>query len=211
MSLMRKAARAALGALLAATCLMGAVCLTACASAEDQVRSQVESELDALKELGDETLDELAGSFTESDTEVLGLVGIDVRDLMAAYFEGFDYSIDGVSVDGDTADVTVSFTCKTQADLQAAMDGALESVDYASIVDSGDLSPIGTAILDAVRAAAPSDAGSVVIGYRNTDGAWAADESAAETIAAFVAQPSEGSSTEEPAEDAEATTEEPAA
>lgn len=165
---------------------LAALALSGCESAESEVRAQVESELNAVKELDDETVNAFLGSLSSNDTEILDSVGLDESELMRAYFDGFDYSIDSVTVDGDTAQVTITFTCKTASDMVAAMQAALGDVDIAAAAQSGDMSSIGQAMIDAVRNVGPRQADPVTVEYQKTDGAWTAGDSAEQAIASIM-------------------------
>lgn len=106
-----KAALLALAAALAATMLMG---LTACGgeSAEDVIRKGVTEELESIKNLDQAALDEImAGTGTASAG--LEEYGVDMEEFCRTWLDGFDYSVDDVTVDGDKATVKVTITCKS--------------------------------------------------------------------------------------------------
>lgn len=166
--------------------VLSAFSLSGCANAESEVRAQVDSELNAVKELDDETVNAFLGSLSSSDTEILDSIGLDEAELMRAYFDGFDYSIDSVTVDGDAAQVVITFTCKTSSDMVAAMQAALGDVDIAAAAQSGDLSSIGQAMIDAVRNVGPRQAEPVTVEYQKQDGAWTAGDSAEQAIASIM-------------------------
>ena len=97
-------------ALAAALCLS----LVACGkSDEDVVREGVTKELEELKNLDDATLDLLIGSAAAN----FEASGIDSKEFFRAWLDGFDYSVDKVSVNGNTATASVTITCKQMGDI----------------------------------------------------------------------------------------------
>ena len=106
-----KPIKTVVAACLAAVALsVGALSLGACGpSAEEVVRQGVADELERLKTHDEALLDELAA---DSGVDQLATYGIDAKSFIAAYLDGFDYRIDEVKVDGDSATATVVLTCK---------------------------------------------------------------------------------------------------
>lgn len=106
-----KWAMLALVAALAATMLAG---LTACGgeSAEDVIRKGVTEELESIKNLDQAALDEIMAGAGAADAG-LDEYGIDMEEFCRTWLEGFDYSVDNVTVDGDNATATVTITCKS--------------------------------------------------------------------------------------------------
>lgn len=114
-----------LAALLAATVLaLGALlAVTGCgANAEEAIRKAIAEEMDTYKNMDDSVLsatsDMLAGQGLEE-------MGIDSRKLAATILDGFDYSIDDVTVEGDKAVATVTIISKGYSDFEAAVDAAV--------------------------------------------------------------------------------------
>lgn len=166
---------------LAVSCAFG-VALTGCSNAEEEVRNQVASELDAVKELDDETVEMLLSSVSSEDLSILESVGLGGSDFVRAYLDGFDYSIEAVDVEGDTAQVTLTLTCKTYADLQSALEAAVTDDLVTEIVATGDMTAVGRAMLDAISAVGPRQSEPAVIECTRVDGQWECSESAAEVV-----------------------------
>ncbi len=101
----------ALTAALSATMLVG---LTACGgeSAEDVIRKGVTEELESIKNLDQAALDEIMAGAGAADAG-LDEYGIDMEEFCRTWLEGFDYSVDNVTVDGENATATVTITCKS--------------------------------------------------------------------------------------------------
>lgn len=82
-----------------ASLALGGIALVGCGgqSDEDVIREGIATDLDAVKNLDEDFLAEIVASTSSSDLEE---VGIDATELMKAYFGGFDYTIEDVTVDG---------------------------------------------------------------------------------------------------------------
>ena len=114
---MKKLKTGALATLIA--CAMAACLgLVACSSGptdEEVIKEGIASELDPIKNLDDATLDEIL-SEAGSEFAMLESMGIDSKTLVKSYLDGFDYTIDSVEVDGDSAKATLTATCKSFTD-----------------------------------------------------------------------------------------------
>ena len=89
----RSALKVLTGTLCATLALVGGLALSGCSGEkpEDAIRTDIASNFDAIKNLDDATIDELAeemGSIGMED------YGIDTSELIASMADGFDYSID---------------------------------------------------------------------------------------------------------------------
>lgn len=171
-------------AIMAVALAFGAVALSGCANEADQIKQQLAEELDQIKSLSEDALAEIEGQVDAETQEIFSEVGITTNDLMTAYLDGFDYSIGDVTVDGDTATAQVTLTAKTQADLTAAMNAAVENIDYGELIASGDLTLIGTTIIDSLKATGPRQLDPITITLSKVDGQWVDDGSAEEVVAA---------------------------
>lgn len=115
----------ALFALLVACCCMF---LAGCAeNSEDAVRKAVTNELDEVKNVDNETIEEIASGSTEF--AALGAYGITATDAYEAIFSDFDYTIEDVKVDGDKATVGIKFTTKDLNKFQSALVTAAQQAD----------------------------------------------------------------------------------
>ncbi len=117
-----------IAALLAATALaLGALlAATGCgANAEEAIRNAIIEELDTYKNMDDSVLsatsEVLAGQGLEE-------MGIDSEGLAVTILDGFDYSVDDVTVEGDKAVATVTIVSKSYSDFEAAVDAAIAEV-----------------------------------------------------------------------------------
>lgn len=169
---MKSFQKLALFATAAVFCSFSALSLSACGpSNEEIVREGLTSELEGIKTLDPEYLDEIIGS---SATE-LANYGIDADAFYRAYLEGFDYTINSVEVTGDVAVANVDITCKKLGD---ALDTF--TADFLALYEDDSLlelsedelnAKIGEAFNDAV-AATPLSTTTVDLEYNLVDNAW---------------------------------------
>ena len=98
----RTAAKALTGMLCATLALVGGLVLTGCSGAdpEEAVRADLTANFDQLKNLEGDALEEIADGMGNTGLEQYGLENTEV---ITAMLDGFDYTIDSVAVDGDTA------------------------------------------------------------------------------------------------------------
>lgn len=160
--------------LAAAALSVGALSLGACGpSAEEAMRQGVADELERLKAHDGALLDELAA---DSGIDQLATYGIDAKSFIVAYLDGFDYRIDEVKVDGDSATATVVLTCKkfdafaqalTEATTSLAEDGQTTELDADRINEK-----VGQLVLEALGSVEPSESDPVELTFARTDNAW---------------------------------------
>ena len=166
-----KPIKTVVAACLAAVALsVGALSLGACGpSAEEVVRQGVADELERLKTHDEALLDELAA---DSGVDQLATYGIDAKSFIAAYLDGFDYRIDEVKVDGDSATATVVLTCKkfdafAQA-LTEATTALAEDGQTAELINE----KVGQLVLEALGSVEPTESNPVELPFTRTDNAW---------------------------------------
>ncbi len=156
-----KPIKTVVAACLAAVVLsVGALSLGACGpSAEEVVRQGVADELAA-----------------DSGVDQLATYGIDAKSFIAAYLDGFDYRIDEVKVDGDSATATVVLTCKkfdafaqalTEATTELAEDEQTAELDADQINEK-----VGQLVLEALGSVEPTESNPVELPFTRTDNAW---------------------------------------
>lgn len=105
-----------LALVLAATMLcFGALVLSSCGKSDEEVvREGVVRELDLVKNKDPEFMESITDAALASEMDAYG---IDANEFMVSYLEGFDYTINDVTVDGDGATANVTITCKTLTDI----------------------------------------------------------------------------------------------
>lgn len=121
-SWMKKGVVALLALLVAGCCMLLAGCAEE--NSEEAVRKVVTEELDQVKNIDEAAIEELAGD--SSEFQELETYGITATDAYNAVFSDFDYQIESVEVDGDTATVGVKFTTKDFTKFQSALTEAAQ-------------------------------------------------------------------------------------
>lgn len=157
-------------AAVAAALLALAIALAGCSSGpsdEDVIRQGVSEELAAIKAVDDEFI----SSVEEDAGEDLKTLGIDARDFMSAYLDGFDYSVGDVKVDGDSATVHLSITCRSMGEATEALTGAL--ADAKDLTDTDALYELaGKTLLESLSATQPKTVECDVQCQKDSDGNW---------------------------------------
>lgn len=165
-------------AAVAAALLVLAIALAGCSSGpsdEEVIRQGVSEELAAIK-AGD---DELISSVEEDAGEDLKTLGIDARDFMSAYLDGFDYSVGDVKVDGDSATVHLSITCRSMGEATEAFMGAYGDALANALANAKDLTDTdalyelaGKTLLESLSATQPKTVECDVQCQKDSDGNW---------------------------------------
>lgn len=113
-------------------------------SSEDALRDAVAQELDIYKNMDEKAM----GMVVESaENEGLTELGIDGEEFAAAVLDGFDYSINDVTIDGDTATVNVTIISKSMSDFETKFNeavGELMSPDGSSLFADNVQEAVGT-------------------------------------------------------------------
>ncbi len=163
-----------------------ALCLGACSqapSAEQQIRDSLTQELDTVKSLDPEIVSAMEQGVGSSVN--LADYGVDSQEFVKSYFEGFDYTIDSVTVDGDSAEATVTITCKSLSDFQAKMeDGASDLLDQ---VTNGETiedinTAIGDVVVEAIGQTELAQTEPITIDYNLVNGTWEPSLSASSVL-----------------------------
>ena len=153
-------------------------------SPEEAIREDLAANLDRVKELDDATVEELVGSM---GTIGLETYGIEASDVVRSLLDGFDYTIDDITVDdeGTSAVASVSVTCKSASDFterinQAATDLATELMNDPSglelLSDEEALNArIGEVVMETLDEVELQQT-SIEIDYSKTDDGWTASD-----------------------------------
>lgn len=153
-------------------------------SPEEAIREDLTANLDRVKELDDATVKELVGSM---GTLGLETYGIEASDVVRSLLDGFDYTIDDITVDdeGTSAVASVSVTCKSASDFterinQAATDLATELMNDPSglelLSDEDALNArIGEVVMETLDEVELQQT-SIEIDYSKTDDGWTASD-----------------------------------
>ena len=142
-----------LAVVLAATMMcFGALVLSSCGKSDEEVvREGVARELDMVKNKDPEFMESITDAALASEMDAYG---IDANEFMVSYLEGFDYTINDVTVDGDTAVANVTITCKTLSDIyeqvMTSAEDAANSTDVSSMGDDESNQLVGQIMMDSV-------------------------------------------------------------
>lgn len=172
--------------LMALTLVIG-MSLTACSSsesAEDSIRSDIADQLDPIKNLDQDVTDELTSALEDLD---LDDYGVTADEYLSSLLDGFDYSIDSVTVSDDESSATasVTITCKSFSDaISLAMELAEELAESGEIDDMSDdeyNAKIGEIMMQSID---ETEAKSTVceFSYTQSDGTWVMSSDAEEEI-----------------------------
>ena len=180
--------RAIVGALCAALALVGGLVLTGCSGAnpEEAIRADLTTNFDEIKNLDDAAIEELAEEMGSTGLEDYG---VDTADLITSMAEGFDYTIDSITVNDDAATASVTVTSKSMSELMD-VDPDTMTADLLSAIASGEVDATdddsvnawtGEYMMNLVDAIEPSEK-SLELTYVNGDDGWALDESSNDAV-----------------------------
>ncbi len=175
--LWQKVATAALAVALA---VVPAVGLVGCGgNPADQVKSVVTSNFDQIKSLDAEAIDEL-GSMDELK-ELETTYGISSERLIKAFYGHFDYTVDSVEVDGDTATVKIT---SSNVDLQKVVESYMDSLtefatsgEAQNLVTEGGQQAVQDKVVELLMAAfeaedVPIATGQTDLAMERADNSW---------------------------------------
>lgn len=178
----------AVGAL--AVAMAFSACLVAgCSGQSDEevIRTAITEELDGIKNLDEETVSMLSEGM---DVSQLAEFGIDGTEFMTTYLEGFDYSIDGITVDGDTAEAVVTLTCKSYSGFEQALtDAATDLMSNMSFEDMANMSEeelntlIGQTTMETLKNVEVAPCEPITIEYTKANNTWTPSDSASNDVA----------------------------
>lgn len=119
---------------LAALVIIGvSVGLSACKSDDQMARDSVEAMLKAFKSPSEESMRPYMSNAKTTITRQIESYNIDVYEFLGHVFKHFDYEINNVKVEGDTATVEASFTNASLTDAFAAANTDYQSTDTATL------------------------------------------------------------------------------
>lgn len=175
-----------LALLLAGAMMAGGGMLAACASgpsAEELVKQSLTEELDPLKNHDQAVVDELAAGV--DSTGSLAEFGVDSKQYVLSLIDGFDYRIDSVTSDENTATASVTLTLKSLSEAQTIADGlSQEFIDGgkgATMTEEELNAQVGKMLMQSIAQATPRDK-TIEVGYTLEDGTWTLDPGTEDAI-----------------------------
>lgn len=163
--------RVLLGFLVVAlACTLGTTLVGCGASEEDKVKEAISTELDLVKNNDAATIEELEGSFSSQFSQL----GIESNDFISSWLEGFDYSIDSVTIDGDSAEANVTITAKQLVPVLSAWQTDFEGyvAENASLGYSELMKQAGSSFMEDLNAAEPTTSTVTLPLQKSSDGTW---------------------------------------
>lgn len=153
---------------------LGAVFLSACGQNSEQlIRDSLTEELESIKSMDESFMAEMEADSTFQQLEEFG---IDANTFFTSYLSGFDYRIDDVTVDGDTATATVVLTVKSINDFMTEFESqSMALLDDPSIYTlSMDemYDRIGTMMMDVLDGLPANETDPITITYELVDNTW---------------------------------------
>lgn len=161
--------------------------LSACSSeesVEEAIRTDIAAQLDPFKNLDQAAMDELVESIKDAGLEDYG---ISSEDFVTSMFNGFDYSIDSVTIadDGNSASASVSVTCKTFSDASSRAEEManefVNSGEAANMTESELNARLGEIMMQAVDGAEAKTT-TCEFGYTKSDEGWTINDNAESEI-----------------------------
>ena len=186
---MRKhAARTVIRSIAAALVVACALVLGGCSgeNPEDAIRADIVANFDQIKNLDEATLEEISSGM---DVEALEPFGLEGDEIVRSLLDGFDYSVESVSVDdsGESATAEVSVTCKSATDLTESSEDAVASIfqepDYLSLLGDDEAlgARMGELMMGALDGLTPSEK-SIELDYAKGKDGWEMDASSSSEI-----------------------------
>lgn len=176
----KKIAALATAALMVVT--LGA--LAGCGADDEQViRDGLTKEFETIKSMDEATLNEYV---QDMDAEDFAEFGIEPEEFVKAFFADFDYEIGDITIDGDTADATVTLTNKSisqfQSEIERIVAELMESPEATSLDQEAFYALYGQKIMEALNNVAPATAEPIVIECTKDGSTWNVDDAASQEV-----------------------------
>ncbi len=165
-------------------CMLALGCFTGCAKSDVEVIYDAISEkLDCIKNLEGETIEEIENDL---DTNFLNAYGISGDEFLQSYFDNFDYVINDIVVDNDTAQATVTLTCKSFSAFQEILNESVAEFDTNdriwSMSEEELTAYLGDLIMESINSTKVTTTNLVIIDYTKVDNVWESTEESSSTI-----------------------------
>lgn len=164
--------------------------LTGCsgASAEDAIESSLTQELNQVKSLDKNFISTIASYM---DVDRFKDYGVDGTAFVTAYFDGFDYSIDAITVNDDTARAIVTLTCTSYSDFHSRLNAASSAMaqnaaEYVNMSREELAKVYGTLLMDTLADVNLAQTKPMTLTFKRKDNTWEMQESLESEIASFL-------------------------
>lgn len=150
---------------------MGA--LTACSPSPDAaIRDAITDEFDTFKNKDDSAIEQIAKS---AEAQGIDQYGIENEQFADMVLDGFDYHINSVEVDGNSASANITISSKSAAAFKDKLTAAIADIsanpDLASMSNDEKMELISQAITDSFKDIEIVNE-NVTIEYSNVNGTW---------------------------------------
>ncbi len=161
-------------------CLFCLLYLCACGPSDEEIITQkLTTEFESIKTLDSSLVDQIS---SDTNLQTLTEFGVTPQAFVSSFLTGFDYRIESISVDGDTASATVVFICKDYSAFNTALAEA-----YGTLVADGYLTTLsqeetniayGETLIATMNAIQPTESTPFTITFEQVDKVWMPSESA---------------------------------
>ena len=167
-----KASKLTIAALVALAMLVS-LCACGGKSSEEVIREGVSADFETIKNFKDNPSSEILGNL--SDMADLEQFGIDGNEFFTIWFDGFDYQIDEITIQGDSATVKVTLTIKSFEDALNRFTEEINKLqydeEYIGLAEEEIYKKLGPILLDCIKQA-PLFSPTVELPYVLKDGTW---------------------------------------
>lgn len=174
---------AAVAALFIAALLSMGILSSCGENAEQLITDSLTQELDSIKNMDETFMNELS---SDPSMQELEQFGIDINEFFASYLNGFDYRIEDVTVDGETANATVVLTTKSFNEFSTALETSLgellQSADLATMSEEQIYSAVGEKVMAAIDSLTPQETDPIQITYELVDNTWTPTDDSSASI-----------------------------
>lgn len=153
-------------------------------SDEELIREAIVEELDGIKNLEDETLEEMG---VEDLAAQLEPMGIDGEEFMKTYLDGFDYTVGDIKVDGEKATASITLKIKSfnsiNTEMQNVSADMLGDADELAEMSEDELMvKMGEVIMGIIEKTELKETDPIEISYELKDKVWTATTGSEQNI-----------------------------
>lgn len=136
--------------ILAGVLAVGVLSLAGCAdNSKELIEESLTNQLDTFKNKDDSALSQIA---SVAEDNGLSQMGIDNQEFAAAVLDGFDYTIDNITVDGNTAKADLTIISKSKSDFENKLNEAVETItndpNLANMTQEEALNSLGDKVIE---------------------------------------------------------------
>lgn len=158
----------------AAILVCGMAVLAGCGKSDEEIITDLlTSEFEAMKTLDEEYVAGLAESAGAND---LADFGIDATEFVKSYLDGFDYTLDSVAVEGETAKATCTVTVKSITEFYDKFTSKVNSMDYNELMNMSEdelNKKMGSILMEILDGLTPVKSDPIVLNMQKDGNTWA--------------------------------------